>query len=60
MRLAEIDLASFPDDGFTGESLVAAVTGTIAAARPATLSQRRVGAAAAAAPAAESLSKPAE
>jgi hypothetical protein len=60
MRLAEIDLASFPDDGLTGESLVAAVTGTIGSGRPATLSQRRVGSAAAAAPAAERLSKPAE
>jgi hypothetical protein len=61
MRLAEIDLASFPDDGFTGESLVAAITGPIGSAPPATLSQRRVGAAAAAAPAAaERLSTPAE
>jgi hypothetical protein len=60
MRLAQVDLASFPHDGYTGESLVAAVTRPAGSARPATLSQRRVGAAAAAAPAAESLRKPAE
>jgi hypothetical protein len=59
MRLAQVDLASFPHDGYTGESLVAAVTRPAGPSRPATLSQRRAGAAAAT-PAAESLRKPAE
>jgi hypothetical protein len=60
MRTADVGLASFPHDGFTGESLVAAVSRPLGSARPATLSQRRVGAAAGTAPAAERLSKPAE
>jgi hypothetical protein len=60
MRAADVDLASFPHDGFTGDSLVAAVTQPIGSARPATLSQRRVGVAAATAPVADRLSKPAD
>jgi hypothetical protein len=60
VRAADVDLASFPHDGFTGDSLVAAVTQPIGSARPATLSQRRVGVAAATAPVADRLSKPAD